>query len=318
MTIRRLVIAALLASAGAAHADTIPAQASSPKFVSGWTTGNGTDVLGSGVLQGNLNLIGGIAYTSGGGANVSLTDVLYGKVAGTVGEENGHTKLFFQRGIEANYLLASGHGILAATVGPGKSVIASADGAIIIDGVEYIAPTPSASDPIFGGFPGFPGGFGGGGVFGGGGSLGNGKPASGPGTGGSGGGSSNTGGGSYGGGGGGGGSSGGGFGGGSGSGGSGSYGGGSGGSGSYGGGAGGSGSFGGGSGGGSGSFGGGSGGTGLNGGTQPSASTPVGRVSPSALPAAAVPAAELPEPSSIALMLMGMMGAGAVARRRKQ
>jgi len=301
MTIRRLVIAALLAGAGAAHADTIPAQASSPKFVSGWTTGNGTDVLGSGVLQGNLNLIGGITYTSGGGANVSLTDVLYGKVAGTVGEENGHTKLFFQRGIEANYLLASGHGILAATVGPGKSVIGSADGAIIIDGVEYVAPTPSASDPIFGGFPGFPGGLGGG-VFGGGGSLGNGKPASGTGSGGGGSGSSNSGGGSYGGG------SGGGSGGSSG--GSGSFGGGSGG---------GSGSFGGGSGGGSGSFGGGSGG-GSGSGQQEAVIEPVSQPGSGGMvqPTLETPAVDLPEPSSVALMLMGMMGAGAVARRRKQ
>jgi hypothetical protein len=103
--------------------------------MSSWTTGNGTDVLGSGVLQGNLNLVGGVAYTSGTGSNVSLTDVLYGKVAGTIGNIDGQTRLFFQRGIEANYLLASGHGILAATLGPGKSVVGSADGAIISNGV---------------------------------------------------------------------------------------------------------------------------------------------------------------------------------------
>jgi len=133
MTIRRLLIAALLASASAAHADTISTPSSSANFVSGWTAGNGTDVLGSGVLQGNLNLVGGVAHGTGSSAN--LTDVLYGKVAGTIGQVDGQTTLFYQRGIEASYLLASGHGILAATLGPGKSVVASAEGAIIKDGV---------------------------------------------------------------------------------------------------------------------------------------------------------------------------------------
>ena len=134
MTIRCLVIAALLASAGAVHAETISSQPAPPSnFVSGWTTGNGTDILGSGVLQGSLNLVGGVAY--GSGSDASLADVLYGKVAGTIGQVDGQTKLFFQRGIEASYLLASGHGILAATLGPGKSVVGSADGALISDGM---------------------------------------------------------------------------------------------------------------------------------------------------------------------------------------
>ncbi|MGH8853161.1 MAG: PEP-CTERM sorting domain-containing protein [Telluria sp.] len=134
MSIRRLVIAALFASAGAAHADAIVTTAPPPAFVSGWTTGNGTDVLGSGVLQGNLSLVGGVAY--GGNANTKLTDVLYGKVSGSFGNVDGQTRLFFERGIEASYLLASGHGLLAATLGPGKSVVGSADGAIISDGVN--------------------------------------------------------------------------------------------------------------------------------------------------------------------------------------
>lgn len=132
MLIRRLVIASLIAGAASAQADTIPASAAqSSTVVSSWTTGNGTDVLGSGVLQGNLNLVAGVAHT----ANASLSDILYGKVAGSVQQVDGQTRLFFQRGIEANYLLASGHGILAATAGPGKSVVGSADGAIITDGV---------------------------------------------------------------------------------------------------------------------------------------------------------------------------------------
>jgi hypothetical protein len=133
MLIRRLVIASLIAGAASAQAGTITTPATQPSnVVSGWTTGNGTDVLGSGVLQGNLNLVAGVAHT----ANASLADILYGKVAGSVQQVEGQTKLFFQRGIEANYLLASGHGILAATAGLGKSVVGSADGATIMDGVS--------------------------------------------------------------------------------------------------------------------------------------------------------------------------------------
>lgn len=156
MSIRCLVIAALLASAGAAQADTIPAQSSQgSNIVSGWTAGNGTDVLGSGVLQGNLNLVGGVANSAGASAN--LMDVLYGKVAGTIGQVDGKTTLFFQRGIEASYLLASGHSFLAATLGPGKSVVGSADGAIISDGLSK-APVMSgggnATAAVPGGAPG--------------------------------------------------------------------------------------------------------------------------------------------------------------------
>ncbi len=133
MLIRRLVVASLLAGAATAQAGTITTAAAQPSnVVSGWTTGNGTDVLGSGVLQGNLNLVAGVSHT----ANASLADILYGKVAGSVQQVEGQTKLFFQRGIEANYLLASGHGILAATAGTGKSVVGDAYGAIISDGVS--------------------------------------------------------------------------------------------------------------------------------------------------------------------------------------
>lgn len=148
MLIRRLVIASLIAGAASAQAGTITTQAAQPNnVISGWTTGNGTDVLSSGVLQGgNLNLVAGVAHS----ADASLSDILYGKVAGSVQQVEGQTQLFFQRGIEANYLLASGHGILAATAGLGKSVVGSAHGAIISDGAKN-APALSGGGSNIGG-----------------------------------------------------------------------------------------------------------------------------------------------------------------------
>ncbi|SFD95732.1 PEP-CTERM sorting domain-containing protein [Massilia yuzhufengensis] len=132
MSLRRLVIAALLASAGAVHADTITSTTAPPTFVSGWTSSNGTDVLSSGVLKDNVSLIGGVSH----GADSSLTEVMFGKVAATVGKVDGETKIFFERGIDATYMLASGHGIMAAITGVGTSVVGSADGAIIKAGVS--------------------------------------------------------------------------------------------------------------------------------------------------------------------------------------
>jgi len=137
MAIRHVAAVALLACAGVAHADPISStSAPSAGFLNNWTTGNGTNVLGSGVLgNGNLNLVGGVSYGSSA-KDVSLTDVLFGKAAGNIGQVDGETKLFFSRGIEGTYLLASGHGILAATLGEGKSVVGSADGALILEGIN--------------------------------------------------------------------------------------------------------------------------------------------------------------------------------------
>lgn len=132
MALRYLVVAALLAGAGVAQAEVVAS--SQPGFLSGWTTDKGTDVLGSGVLGGNVNLIGGIAH-SAGSANASLADVLYGKASASLGQADGQTKLFFQRGIEGNYLLGSGHGLLAARLGNGVSVVGSNDGVVVTPGV---------------------------------------------------------------------------------------------------------------------------------------------------------------------------------------
>jgi hypothetical protein len=133
MTIRYLVVAALLAGAGVAQAEVV-STAAQPTFLAGWTTDTGADVLSSGVLGGNLNLIGGIAH-SAGNANASLADVLYGKASASLGQADGQTKLFFQRGIEGNYLLGSGHGLLAARLGNGVSVVGSNDGVVVSPGV---------------------------------------------------------------------------------------------------------------------------------------------------------------------------------------
>lgn len=131
MLIRRLVIASLIAGAASAHAGNITAPAAQPSnVITGWTAGNGTDVLGSGVLQGDLSLVAGVAHT----ADASLSNILYGKASGSSQQVDGQTKLVFERGIEANYLLASGNGILAATAGVGKTVVNAVDGVIISDG----------------------------------------------------------------------------------------------------------------------------------------------------------------------------------------
>jgi hypothetical protein len=144
MLIRQLVVAALAATACAAHADVIPSSGSTNTtqsgFLSGWTGANGTDVLGSGVLSGNLSLIGGIAYSaaskaSGNQGSATLADVLYGKASANLGQgADGQTKLFYQQGIEGMYLLGAGHGILAAMLGNGVSVVGSSDGVTVSQG----------------------------------------------------------------------------------------------------------------------------------------------------------------------------------------
>ncbi|HWJ95278.1 MAG TPA: PEP-CTERM sorting domain-containing protein [Telluria sp.] len=140
MSIRHLIVAALAASACAAHADVIQTPAASQSgFLTSWTTGNGTDVLNSGLFSG-LNLIGGISNSEASKASASqggatLADVLYGKASASLGQgADGQTKLYFQQGIEGTYLLGAGHGILAAMLGNGVSVVGSADGVVVSKG----------------------------------------------------------------------------------------------------------------------------------------------------------------------------------------
>lgn len=136
MTIRHLVIAALLVGAGAAHADTISSSTSAPPtFLSGWTAGNGVDVLGSGVLEGGLKLIGGVAHSAGSSSAATLADILEGKASASIGQDNGQTTMFFKRGIAGDYLLGSNMAIMAAAMGTGVSLIGSADGAVVQEAI---------------------------------------------------------------------------------------------------------------------------------------------------------------------------------------
>jgi hypothetical protein len=138
MTIRPIVAAALMACTFAAQADVIPTSTgnTSAGFLSGWTTGSGASVIGSGVLSGNVNLIGGIAYgadstsTSGG----AMADALIDKASSSLGKAGGKTELFYSKGIEGVYLLGKGHGVLAAMLGDGVSVVGSNKGVVVSQG----------------------------------------------------------------------------------------------------------------------------------------------------------------------------------------
>lgn len=146
MTIRHLVVAALLVGAGAAQADTISSSTSAPPtFLSGWTAGNGVDVLGSGVLQGNLKLIGGVAHSAGSSSEASLADILDGKASATIAQDNGQTTMFFKRGIAGDYLLGSNMAIMAASMGTGVSLVGSANGAVVQEGVAGVPASGATS-----------------------------------------------------------------------------------------------------------------------------------------------------------------------------
>ena len=169
MSIRHLVVAALLASAGAAQADVV----STATFVNGWTAANGTNVISSGVLGGDVSLVGGIAHSSN---SANLTNSLAGNASAYMSASDAQ-KLFVQQGIDATYLLSAGNGLLAARYGNSTSVINDGDGVKIVVGA-----TPGAGAAIPGGAGGAVGGGGaigggdavGGGAVGGGGVIGGG------------------------------------------------------------------------------------------------------------------------------------------------
>ena len=128
MSIRHLVVASLLISAGAAQADVV-SSASQPAFQTGWTSGNGSSVIGSGVLGSGVSLVGGIAHN----ANTDLTSVLVGKASASLSQSEAQ-KLFVQQGIDASYVLSAGNGLLAARFGNSAAVINDGDGVKIVQG----------------------------------------------------------------------------------------------------------------------------------------------------------------------------------------
>jgi hypothetical protein len=128
MSIRHLVVASLLISAGAAQADVV-SSTSQPAFQNGWTTGNGSSVIGSGVFGSGVSLVGGIAHN----ANTDLTSVLVGKVSASLSQSDAQ-KLFVQQGIDASYVLSAGNGLLAARFGNSAAVINDGDGVKIVQG----------------------------------------------------------------------------------------------------------------------------------------------------------------------------------------
>jgi len=166
MSTRHLVVAALLVFAGAAQADVV----STTGFQNGWTAGNGTSVIGSGVLGSDVSLVGGVAHGS--------TSNLIGKASASLSSADAQ-KLFVQQGIDAAYVLSAGNGLLAARYGNSVSVINDGDGVKIVPGQNAgggsAAPgAPAAGAPAAGG-----GGGGGAPVGGGGAPVGGGSPATG-------------------------------------------------------------------------------------------------------------------------------------------
>src|SRR5690606_25354251 len=115
----------LLASAGAAQAEVV----STTGFQNGWTAGNGSSVIGSGVLGSDVSLVGGIAHS----ANGDLSSALIGKASASLSSADAQ-KLFVQQGIDASYVLSAGNGLLAARYGNSVSVINDGDGVRIVPG----------------------------------------------------------------------------------------------------------------------------------------------------------------------------------------
>lgn len=130
MLIRHLVVATLLASAGIAQADVV-STTSQPGFQSGWTAGNGTSVIGSGVLGSGVSLVGGVSHSAGS----DLANSLAGKAGANLSQADAQ-QLFVQQGIEGNYVLAASNGLMAARFGNSVSIINDGDGVKIVPGQD--------------------------------------------------------------------------------------------------------------------------------------------------------------------------------------
>jgi hypothetical protein len=138
MSTRHLVVAALLLCAGAAQADVV----STASFQNGWTAGNGTSVISSGVLGNDVSLVGGVAH----GTNANLI----GKASASLSSADAQ-KLFVQQGIDADYVLSAGNGLLAARYGNSVSVINDGDGVKIVPGQNAGGGAAAPGAPAAGG-----------------------------------------------------------------------------------------------------------------------------------------------------------------------
>ncbi len=152
MALRHIVAAAFMVSACAAHADVISSGSSGASaqstFLSGWTTSNGKSVLGSGAFGNNLSLVGGIAY----GSSADQAGALYDAASSSLGTDS-QTKLYYTQGIDGEYLVGEGHGILAAMLGTAVSVVGSNDGVVVGAGkyADLAPATMMASSSVSGG-----------------------------------------------------------------------------------------------------------------------------------------------------------------------
>jgi hypothetical protein len=128
MSTRYIIAAALIALTGAAQADVLPSS-SAPQagVLTGWTTGNGTNVMGSGAM-GDAALIAGVSHGAGSDA---MIQALYDKVSANVGAA-GDMKVSLKKGVDGVYLTGLSYSKAAALAGNGMSVVRTTEGFKIV------------------------------------------------------------------------------------------------------------------------------------------------------------------------------------------
>jgi hypothetical protein len=144
MSTRYLIAALLMTSACVAHADVTTSTPVSSGFLSTWTTGDGSDVINSGILSENSSLIGGVSH----GADANLTQALYQKASADAARTNGVVKISYSQGIQGDFLTSTSNAMLVAMLGENLSAVSSPDGAIITTAAQAsssVAPITRAS-----------------------------------------------------------------------------------------------------------------------------------------------------------------------------
>ena len=144
MSTRYLIAALLMTSACVAHADVTTSTPVSSGFLSSWTTGDGSDVINSGILSENSSLIGGVSH----GADANLTQALYQKASADAARTNGVVKISYSQGIQGDFLTSTSNAMLVAMLGDNLSAVSSPDGAIITSAAQSSSSVgPSGSAP---------------------------------------------------------------------------------------------------------------------------------------------------------------------------